>query len=147
FDRAIAADPKSADPRTGLGFVALRRKTPRPAETAFREALAIDPSAADAWKGLGLALRDQEEIQPARGARAKPTERTPPAAEARRRLERGPAPGPPARKTRPRRPVPAGVPLAMPSRCGPGRFEIRTELGFRPFFIKGVNLGTALPGK
>ncbi|MGH7548418.1 MAG: hypothetical protein ACREMM_09605, partial [Gemmatimonadales bacterium] len=35
----------------------------------------------------------------------------------------------------------------VPARTAGERFEIRTRDGWRPFYVKGVNLGPALPGK
>src|SRR5690606_35532045 len=37
--------------------------------------------------------------------------------------------------------------LRLPARVRGDRFEIRTPAGWRPFWIAGVNLGAALPGR
>ena len=34
-----------------------------------------------------------------------------------------------------------------PARAAGDRFEIRTTNGWQPFYIKGVNIGAAIPGK
>ncbi len=46
-----------------------------------------------------------------------------------------------------RRRLAAADTLSYPARAHGDRFEIRTAAGWRPFYIKGVNLGAALPGR
>ena len=147
FRQAMAAAPKAADPKTGSGFVALRRRAPRAAEAAFRAAVALDPRSGEAWKGLGLALRDLDEPRAARDALARAAELNPADAETRRLLDDLTGPGRIVREARPREAASAATPLSIPARCGAARFEVRAGKGFRPFFVKGVNLGTALPGR
>src|SRR5207253_5690873 len=52
--------------------------------------------------------------------------------------------------------VDSGLPLApiapppelrVPARTAGERFEVRTPQGWRPFYVKGINLGAALPGR
>ncbi len=49
----------------------------------------------------------------------------------------------------PARPAPAQRPaeLQLVARVAGERFEVRTDAGWRPLWIKGVNLGVALPGR
>ncbi len=50
-------------------------------------------------------------------------------------------------ESRPRPAVAADAPLRIDVRAVAGRFELRSGKNWKPFFVKGVNLGTALPGR
>src|SRR2546425_823210 len=58
------------------------------------------------------------------------------------RLRPGGVPGGPAPP-----PVPPGLEPRVPARTQGEHFEVRTAKGWEPFYVKGVNLGAALPGK
>jgi len=144
FDEALRRDGRSADAQTGRGYVALRRGQPARAELAFEAAVEGAPRSGDAWKGLGLARNQTGDPEAARAALRKAVEYSPTDAEARRLLaenlelvfeERRPR----AAEARP-------VPLRFDVRAGKGRFEVRDAGGWKPIFVRGVNLGTALPG-
>lgn len=59
------------------------------------------------------------------------------------------APAPPARlRANPPRPVPCPSPPQIPARAHDRRLEVADGAdGWRPFFVKGVNLGAAIPGR
>ncbi|MDP3910098.1 MAG: hypothetical protein Q8Q14_06875 [Gemmatimonadales bacterium] len=143
FAAADSACPAFPEAQAGLGFVRLRAGDPTSAERHFRAALRGDSSSGDAWYGWGLA-------QDRRGRRAQ-------AVKAWRRalavspdygdaldallaagVDSGlPGSGPVAR--------PAGA--AVAARIAGERFEVLTGAAWRSLYVKGVNLGVALPGR
>ena len=147
FRSAVKADPRSADGLTGLGFVALREKRPAEAEEHLRRAVGLDPKSAEAWKGLGMARRDRGDRKGAHEALRKALAISPSDAEARSLLDQSLGPDGILEERRVREKASGDSPLRLVSRAGAGRLEVRTGGRFRPIFIKGVNLGTALPGK
>jgi tetratricopeptide (TPR) repeat protein len=144
FAAAAAACPGAAGPAIGAGFVLLRRGRAAPAEERFRRALAADTMAADAWYGLGVALARLGQRSAAAPALRRALEFAPRYTEAEDQLlalgvDSGlaPAPRPPPREPQ------------IPARVAGERFEVRTRdgAGWQPFYVKGINLGAALPGK
>ena len=142
FAAADAACPAIPEAQTGLGFVLLRRGDAAGAERRFVTAVRGDSGVGDAWYGLGLA-RDRL----GKGTQA--------VAAWRRALAVAPgyrdaldallAAG-----------VDSGLPLpalarpespVVPARALGEQFEVRTGDAWLPFYVKGVNLGAALPGK
>ena len=125
----------------GLGFVALRNNGLEEAERRFAAALRVDSANADAWYGLGLARRRRGRTDEAITALRRAVVLAPGYDDARQQLAAlGDVgdPLPPAR-----RPKSAQV----PSRTYGERFEIRWRGSWRPFYVKGINLGAARPGK
>jgi len=147
FEVAAAADPGSADARSGLGYVALRQRKPAEAEDHFLKAVKLDPESGEAWKGLGMARRDLGDRKGARDAFARAVAAGASDAEARALLEQSLGPGGVLEERRVRGKAADKTPLRLVSRTGAGHLEVRVGERFRPFFVKGVNLGTALPGK
>lgn len=141
----------SVDAAVGLGYVALRQDRPGNAALQFAAALDHDPLMDDALKGLLLAVERMSGGDPAaaeareaarRLARARPGERdvlyalvtadrkAGGSGELRRRPEAG--------ATKP----------TWFARVGEDYLEIRTTDGlWKPLFVKGVNIGPALPGR
>jgi tetratricopeptide (TPR) repeat protein len=147
FEGAVRIDPRSADAHTGLGYVSLRQKRSEEAAEHFVRATQLDPASAEAWKGLGIARRNQEDRVAARDALARALALDPKDAEARQLLDQLKG-GPGAtEERRPRGPEPASKPVRVVSRAGRAKLEVKVGEQFRPLFIKGINLGTALPGK
>ncbi|HEY6060720.1 MAG TPA: tetratricopeptide repeat protein [Gemmatimonadales bacterium] len=125
----------------GLGFVALRQGAADRAERRFQAALRADSLNADGWYGLGLARARQERREAAIAAFRRALEIAPGYADAREQLTLmgdlgGPLP-------RVRRPAAAQV----AARTVGERFEIRQDDRWQPFYVKGINLGAARPGK
>ena len=147
FEAALQADPKSSDARAGLGYAALRQRRTAEAEANFLKAVQLDPRNGEAWKGLGMARRDREDRKGAHEALQQAISLDPRDAEARGLLEQVAGPDGVLEERRVRGKEPGSKPLALVSRTGAGRLEVREGKRFRPLFIKGINLGTALPGK
>jgi tetratricopeptide (TPR) repeat protein len=147
FESALAADPKAADARSGLGYTSLREHRSAEAEANFLKAVQLEPGNAEAWKGLGMTRRNREDMPGAREALQEALRLNPKDAEARDLLAQVTGTGAAVEERRPRGKEAAGKPLSVVARAGRGRLEVREGEGFRPIFIKGINLGTALPGK
>ena len=147
FRRAATIEPASGEARTGVGYVALRRGRAGEARDAFNGVVALEPRNTDAWKGLGLA--NLQAGDPAAAIRAfdRALEISPGDAEtAGLRTDAVKRLG----VTVERRPRPAASPesaLRVEVRAGKRMLEVLSAEGWRPLFVKGVNLGTALPGK
>ena len=147
FESAARLNPRSADAATGLGYVSLRQKRSEEAAEHFVLATQLDPRSAEAWKGLGMARRNQEDRQAAQAAFRRALSLSPSDAEAKELLDQMERPSGVTEEKRRSGPAPASAPLRMVSRAGRARLEIKMGEKFRPLFIKGINLGTALPGK
>jgi hypothetical protein len=142
FASALVACPAMPEAQTGLGFVLLRRGDAGGAERRFVVAVRGDSGSGDAWYGLGLA-RDRL------GKRANAVEAW------RRALAVAPDYGD-AFDALLAAGVDSGLPLppitrplaaVVPARVAAERFEVRAHDTWQPFYVKGVNLGAALPGK
>ena len=146
FRAAADLDAASVDPQVGLGYVRLRRGSPGKAEERFRFARRRDPGNLDALKGLGLALRDEKKYAEAApifrdALRVKPGD-----AEVQALLDQVLAAGGGGEETRPSPPA-TGTGIQVIARARDGRFWARDTGGFRPLFVKGINMGVALPGR
>ncbi|HEV8376742.1 MAG TPA: tetratricopeptide repeat protein, partial [Candidatus Polarisedimenticolia bacterium] len=147
FDGAARLDPKSAEAHTGLGYVSLRQKRSEEAAEHFVQATRLDPKSAEAWKGLGIARRNQEDQVAAHDALARACALDPRDAETKQLLEQVTGEPAVANERRHREPEPETGAMRLVSRTGRGKLEVEIGGQFRPLFIKGINLGTALPGK
>ncbi|HET8649481.1 MAG TPA: hypothetical protein VFL95_05540 [Gemmatimonadales bacterium] len=143
FARALALCPGNADARAGLAYVALRQHRPAVADSLFRNALAHDSSRADLWTGRALAALRLGRADSAKALARHALALDPNAADARALLDRLNPDWNRAPLTPPVRPDS----LQLVSRTEGSRFEVRTADGWQPFYIKGVNLGVALPGR
>ena len=142
--RFAAADslcPGLPDIQIGLGFVALRMSDIGRAERRFGAALKADSQNADAWYGIGLIRERQGKREQAITAFRRALRIAPGYADAKHRLDALGYLGealPPVR-----RPSAAQV----PARAHGERFEILQGTAWHPFYVKGVNIGAARPGK
>lgn len=138
----LAQAPDDTDARVGAGFAALRRGRLSEAEAHFSRAEAMAPRYADAAFGLALVRERQGRIPEAKAAlrRALALDGARPEfQEAMGRLLRQAPEFPP--RVRPHA-------LQLPARVSAARgFEVRDGQGWRSLFIKGMNLGAALPGR
>lgn len=141
FEAADSLCPGDHATQVGLGFVRLRQEQPRVAAERFLEAIKTDARDADAWYGLGLARARLGNRSGAVDAWRRTLQLAPGYSEAELQLltlgiDSGlvlPAVA---------RPFDPDVPART---LGDG-FEIRASSGWQPFYVKGVNLGVALPG-
>lgn len=147
FSRAAACENSDPAANTGLGYIALREDRGEDARALFDGVLARDAASVDALVGRGLlAWRDADPGLAAALAR-RALALAPSNGDARSLLERVEASGwRPARVVE-RPPLVLPDTLEYPARTHGDRFEIRTPDGWAPFYIKGVNLGAALPGR
>jgi tetratricopeptide (TPR) repeat protein len=143
FEAALARCPGDQYARTGLGYVALRVGADSVAVRQWGVVVAADPDNVDALTGLGLAAWRRGDAEGVRERFARVLELVPDHPTALEYLGRitltGVAP------TRP--PLVLPDTLEYPARTNADRFEVRGPGGWSPFYIKGVNLGAALPGK
>lgn len=144
FDRVASGCPEHIGARTGLAYTALRQERLTEARRLFEDVLAEDSLVIDALVGVGMVAWREGDQATVRTAFLKVRELEPDNGTAQQYLSRlGPELGPP-----PERP-PLVLPESFeyPARAQGDYFEIRTESGWEQFYIKGVNLGTALPGR
>jgi hypothetical protein len=142
FDAWLALHPRDADALVGAGFVALREGRVEDAASYFTRALDVTPTYADAHYGLGLSLMRRGKQIDARRELQAAHELAPERIDIAEALAATPTP---------LEPLPAQVrPAAATLRARvKGRvIEVFDErAGWQPIFIKGMNLGAALPGK
>jgi hypothetical protein len=142
FDLANRLCPRNLDASVGLGFSWMRLGKVSRADSIFRTVLSQNPASSDAWEGRTHTALRLGDTAAAVAAGRKALELTPQNAELRSLLDRMEpdwhrAVGQPRRNLR----------LQVVARTRGRRFEIATREGWRPFYLRGVNLGVALPGK
>lgn len=142
----LSLHPQDSDALVVAGFTTLRLHRVREALALFQKARRIAPSDGDAAYGLALCLLRQGRAPEAKSLLQEALTRDPSRTDVREALAnaRSLAPDPPA----PMDPLVRPARLQMPARILGQRFEVSDGKGsWRPFFIKGINLGAALPGK
>src|SRR2546422_574228 len=142
FTTADSLCPRAPGAQTGLGFVSLRQSRLADAEQRFARALAADSSDADAGSGLGFARLRRGERASAVLAFRSALRRAPDYRDAADQLL-----GLGVDSGLPLAPIALPPELRVPARTAGERFEVRTPQGWRPFYVKGINLGAALPGR
>ena len=143
FAAAAVLCPGAPGPAIGAGFVLLRRTRTAAAEERFRHSLAADSTAADAWYGLGVAQARLGQRSAATLALRRALQLVPRYAEVEDELlALGVDSGLVVAPTPPSEPQ-------IPARVAGERFEVRTGdgAGWQPFYVKGINVGAALPGE
>jgi len=148
LEEAIRGGSGAAGYRALLGWCYLRLENYPGAEEEFRAALAADPGSSESVDGLIAALsrggKKEEALAFALQLLAKNPDDEKAALLAQRALA---AAGKPAdRRLRESVPPRTGPP-ELAARAGRRYFEIPVAGTFTPIFVKGVNLGVALPGK
>jgi tetratricopeptide (TPR) repeat protein len=143
FDRTLRFCPGNLDAKVGLGFARLRQGRTQRADSLFQIVIARSASNADAWEGRARSAVRLGDTAAAITAGRRALGLAPKNHELRSLLDRiAPDWDRPASPGR-RRP---GV-LQLVARTRGRRFEISTPGGWQPFYIQGVNLGVALPGR
>ena len=147
FEKSLEIDPDSPDALVGMGYSSLQSEGSEAAAQWFRRVLAKDPERGDALRGLVLAGRRPDApaslIQEGHQAASMLESREGKDIEillSSTTLE-------PGQEKRLRRNQAEG-PIRVPYRAGVDYLEEAGPDGtWKPIFIKGVNLGTALPGR
>src|SRR5690349_21835097 len=142
FAAADSLCPGDHGTQVGLGFVRLRQGQPAGAAERFQEALRSDARDADAWYGLGLARARLKRRVAAADAWRHALQLAPAYADAELQLL---ALGIDSGLTLPPPQLPANP--AVPARTAGDGFEILAGGAWQPVYVKGVNLGVALPGQ
>jgi len=142
FERRLSEAPRDADALVGAGFTALRQDRLAAALALFERCVAVAPAYADAHFGLALAADRLGDRRAARVHLRDALRLDPRREEFREAEARLGAPAPPL----PPLVRPAGLDLRFRVSRARG-LEARTPEGFQPVFLKGVNLGAALPGR
>jgi tetratricopeptide (TPR) repeat protein len=142
FLRATKECPRYSDGRLGLAYTALRRGDLDVAQASFEAVLRRRPESVDALLGSALVHWRRAEFEQAHRRFTAVVAVEPANAQALDYLSRFPA--------LPRAERSAHVlpdTLVYPARVRAGRFEVRAVGGWAPFYVKGMNLGAALPGR
>ena len=144
FSQALELCPFHLGARTGLGYVELREGLDQEAKVRFEGVLDSQPGNVDVLVGLGILAWRRGELEEVGRYFRQVTDLDPFNATATEYLARLPAGiGPP-----PERP-----PLVRPdtleyrSRAHGDFLEVRGPEGWEPFYVRGINLGAALPGR
>jgi tetratricopeptide (TPR) repeat protein len=143
FEAALRRCPDDEYARTGLGYVELREASDSVAVDLWRRVLRAQPDNVDALVGLGLAAWRAGDVAGVDARFRRVLDLSPGHPTALDYLARitlqGPAPDRP--------PFVLPDTLVYPARTNGDQFEVRGPSGWAPFYIKGVNLGAALPGR
>ena len=131
------------DAKVGLGYARLRLGAAASAESLFAMVARSDPDNGDAWEGLALAADRQGHRHAAIVAARELLRLRPEASTARRLLDLNDPEWDRPRRARPARPER----LRIPARTHGTSFQVASSQGWRDFYVQGVNLGVALPGR
>jgi hypothetical protein len=143
FARVLRDCPENRDAQVGLGFTLLRLDRVAAADSLFLAVINATPMNADAWDGRARAALRRRDSTTMLAAGRRALALDPGNRELRTLLERvapdwDRAPiGPRRRPTK----------LQVAARTQGRRFEVPTGGSWRPFYVRGVNLGAALPGR
>ncbi len=144
FTRALGACATNSDAQVGIGFVSLREGKLDEADRAFTAVTVRDPAYADAWDGLAATRNRRGDVPGAVAAAKRVVALDAKNASARALLNRLAPEW--ERATSPVVKHRAAA-LDLTARTVGEHFELRDGNNWRPFFMKGVNMGLALPGK
>jgi tetratricopeptide (TPR) repeat protein len=142
FREALRDCAANLDAASGIGYVALRSGRIGEADSVFRSIVTRDSLNSDGWTGLALAARRRGDREGALAAARHALGIDPANASAREVLD---ALDPDWTRTAVE--VRRSAALQLTSRVAGERFEVRAGAAWRPLWIKGVNLGVALPGR
>lgn len=143
FELAQRLCPANLDAVVGHGLALLRTGNLKRSDSLFLTVLARSPGNSDAWEGHARATLRLGDSVGAIAAGRRALALAPDNAELRALLDRI---APDWDRPRHRPPVrPAALQLVARTR-GRG-FEVSSPKGWRPFYLQGVNLGVALPGR
>jgi tetratricopeptide (TPR) repeat protein len=143
FETAQRLCPKNLDASVGLGFTRLRLGDAKAADALFSQVLSLDSTNSDAWEGRtrsSLRLGDTTRAV----AAARRVLRSSPGNHEIRELLNAIAPEWERQAPRERE---RAAELQLWARTRGRVFEVSSGGTWRPFYVKGVNLGVALPGR
>ena len=143
FAEAVRLCPRDLDALNGMGYVALRQGRLAAADSIFRSVTRADSASGDAWSGLAFTANRRGDTATALSASRRAIALDPKNADVRRLLDQlepdwDRVRTPP--KARPGK-------LQVAARTIGEHFEVPSVQGWRRFYIRGVNLGVALPGR
>lgn len=144
FAAALRACPRSDDAAVGRGFALLRRDSVAAADSLFRLVSSRSPAYVDAWDGLAIAAYRRGALPEAIASWRRVVALDSTHRSARANLDRlAPEWDRAAVPIVRRRAASLDVTLRVQ---GEG-FELRRGARWEPFYMKGVNIGAALPGR
>ena len=144
FREVLSQCPRDPGALTGIGYVAMREGAIDEARRAFARALAEAPDGYDALTGMGMAAYRQGDTKGARDSFRRAAVLFPKDSLIRWYLGRLPESYADVKLPAVRRPAA----LRVDARAGRRVFEIPDGRGgWSPLWLKGVNIGAALPGK
>lgn len=148
FEQVLIENPKDVDAMVGAGFAALRQERVLDALEHFQNAREIAPTYADATFGLALCYEQLGKITEARRFALEVVKLDPRHEESKALVARLlPITEPTPYATPPPPPPPRPSKLQVPFRVTPNGFQIRKGSQWQTIYLKGVNLGAALPGR
>lgn len=144
FREVVSQCPRESGALTGLGYVAMRQGAIDEARRRFASALAETPDGYDALTGMGMAADRQGDTKGARDTFRRAAVLFPKDSLVGWYLDRLPESYADVKLPAIRRPLA----LRVDARAGRRIFEIPDGRGgWSPIWLKGVNIGAALPGK
>jgi len=143
FEAALRLCPDNLDAQVGLGFSLLRLGRVARADSLFRVVLARSATNSDAWEGRARAALRLGDTAGAAAAGRRALVLAPNNQEFRSFLDRV---APDWHRPEARNRIRPGT-LQLVARTRGQGFEIAAGGGWRPFYVKGVNVGVALPGR
>ncbi|HEU5218115.1 MAG TPA: tetratricopeptide repeat protein [Gemmatimonadales bacterium] len=144
FREVLLQCPSDLGALNGLGYVAMRQGSIDAARRLFARSLAVSPDGYDGLTGAGMAAYRQGDTRGARDAFRHAAELFPGDSLIRSYLQRLPASYADVRLP----PVQRPAELRVDAKTGTRVFEIPDgKGGWAPLWLKGVNLGAALPGR
>jgi hypothetical protein len=143
FEVAQRLCPENADASVGLGLTKLRLGDPKAADALFTQVLRRDSTNSDAWEGRTRSSLRLGDTTRAIAAGQRALRLNPGNHEVRALLG---AIAPAWERHAPRKQERARE-LQLVARTRGRLFEVVSGTAWRPFYVKGVNLGAALPGR
>lgn len=144
FRAILRRCPADASALVGTGYIALRANDLTAARASFERALAVQPHNYDAFTGIGIAAYRAGNLTVSRRSFERALETVPGDSLSRWYLDRLPPDLP--RVTLPPRPRPTTTTIT--ARTGRRVLEVADRKGgWRPLWIKALNIGAATPGK
>ena len=147
FARSYKTFPRSTDVMNGLGYCKYQLKKYAESEKLFLQVLDALPDDYDALKGLGIVKRIIGDQQEAKKLFDRALSMNPDDAELKALSDQMAFLAGSEEDRRIREPLSSNIPIRISSRSGKDYFSVINDGKWQDIFIKGVNIGVALPGK